>query len=298
MSIAQFQQELSKGLPSAVYLLHSSEDFLLYEAFTSIKDHFHTVSEFNFNSYDIKSPDKDFKIEDIIDALNTLPFLSERKIIILKNSQKLSKKDSKKLSDYLVAPANSSLFIMLFEGKAPKLFDIAVQKKLKTIALNIQGNDIPSWVRYKAEKKGAKLTDKAVDYLICTVGTDLGMLYAEIEKFASWDALSINKPIDVADIRGMVYCGIEYSAFDLINALNRRDSKEVFRIFENIKTNIEPQMLLGALNWQYSSQQAQLQKKDARQFINIFRALHEADAGIKTSNNYAIEELLIKLLRN
>jgi DNA polymerase-3 subunit delta len=292
MSIKQFQQELSREFPSPAYLLYSSDDFLLYEALSSIKDKLHSDA-FNFDVFDVKSPDNSKPMEQIIDILNTLPFLSGRRVVVIENTQKLPKKDIKKLEQYLTNPANTSILIMLFEGASPKLFDASVVKNIKAIGLNVQEKDIPSWIRDTAKRKGIEFTDRAIEYLIVCVGTDMGMLYSEIEKFSSCGA----DKIDIDDVKGMVYAGIEYSAFDLINALKKREATEVFRIFENVGKNTESQMLLGALNWQYANLQNNSHHKDKRFFRTVFKLLHEADAAIKTSRPYVMEDLLIKLLK-
>ena len=85
---------------------------------------------------------------------------------------------------------------------------------------------------------------------------------------------------------------MQYSAFDLINSLNRKDEREVFRIFESVVKNIEPQMLLGALNFHCG----RTTKENRQEYARVFRLLHEADTGIKTSRSFVIEELLIKLI--
>ncbi|HAK89792.1 MAG TPA: DNA polymerase III subunit delta [Nitrospiraceae bacterium] len=294
MSIKQFQQELSKELPSPAYLFYSSENFLLHEALSAVKERYQGADAFNFDVFDIKSPDDAKPMEQMVDVLNTLPFLSERRVVVIQNIQKIPKKDVKKIEDYLSAPSNTSLLIMLFEGTSPKLFDASVSKNMKTIGLNVPEKEIPLWITGRAKGKGVELTDRAVEYLINCVGTDLGMLSSEIEKFSSWNT----SRVDMDDIKGMVYAGAEYSAFDLVNALRNKDKKEVFRIFENVSKNSEPQMLLGALNWQYASLRSRTQDREERAFNRVFRLLHEADAGIKTSKSHVMEDLLIKLLKN
>ncbi|MCL5977589.1 MAG: DNA polymerase III subunit delta, partial [Nitrospirae bacterium] len=233
MSIKQFQQELSKELPSPVYLFYSSEDFLLHEALSVIRDRYQGADAFNFDVFDIKSPDDAKPVEQIVDVLNTLPFLSERRVVVIQNIQKMPKKDAKKIEDYISAPSNTSLLVMLFEGTSPKLFDASASKNMKTIGMSVPEKDIPLWIKGRAKGKGVELADKAVEYLINCVGTDLGMLSAEIEKFSSWNT----SRVDMDDIKGMVYAGAEYSAFDLVNALRNKDKKEVFRIFENVNKN-------------------------------------------------------------
>ena len=295
MSIKQFHQELSKGMPSPVYLLYSSEDFLLYEAISGIKEQCRDTVGFNFDVYDIKSPDDTIPVEQIVDIVNTMPFISARRIVVINNIQKLAKKDVQKIEAYLLDPAETALLVMLHTGAAPKLFSAAASGSIKTIALTVQEKDLPLWIKEQAKQKKVRLTDSAVEYLITMAGTDLGMLSAEIEKLACFIS---DRVIDVADLRSVIYSGVEYTAFDLLDALKRKDAREVFRIFENVTKNQEPQMLLGALNYYYGRQGAAYHQKETSGPAQTIRFLHEADIAIKTSHKYVIENLLVKLLKN
>ncbi len=294
MSIRQFQQELTKGMPSPVYLLYSSEDFLLYEALSAIKEQCSDASGFNFDVYDIKSPDDTIPVEQIVDIVNTMPFISDRRTVVINNVQKLAKKDLQKIEAYLLNPAGSALLVMLHTGAAPKLFGASASGSIKTIALTVQEKDLPLWIKEQAKQKKVRLTDGAVEYLITMAGTDLGMLSAEIEKLACFIS---DRIIDVADLRSIIYSGVEYTAFDLLDALKRKDAKEVFRIFENVTKNQEPQMLLGALNYYYGRQGSTYGQKNTSGPVQTIRLLHEADIAIKTSHKHVIEDLLVKLLK-
>ena len=288
MSIKQFQQELTKNLPSPVYLIHSSEDFLLYEALSSIKNVINDQAGFNFDVYDLKSPDDTVTAGQVTSILNTLPFMAERRTVIIQNIQKLPKKEIKQFEEYIEKSSPSSLFVMLHEGGSPKLFSAEAMKNIKAIALSVPEKDIPIWIKSKAKKKGIEINTNAIQYLIESTGADLGMLYSEIEKFSSYG----KNIIGIDDIKGTVYAAVQYSAFDLINSLNRKDEREVFRIFESVVKNIEPQMLLGALNFHCG----RTTKENRQEYARVFRLLHEADTGIKTSRSFVIEELLIKLI--
>src|SRR5271157_2792220 len=195
MSIKQFQQELSRGMPVPVYLLYSSEDFLLYEALSAIKEQCSDTVGFNFDVYDIKSPDDAIPVEQIVDILNTMPFISARRVVVIQNIQKLAKKDIQKLDAYLLNPADTALLVMLHSGAAPKLFGTKTAGSMKTIALTIQERDLPVWIKERAGQKKVTLTDGAVEYLITVAGTDLGMLSAEIEKLACFVS---DRIIDIA----------------------------------------------------------------------------------------------------
>jgi DNA polymerase III delta subunit len=296
LSLRQYQQESEKGFPSPVYLLHSSESFLLYEAVMTLKGQFHDPALFNFETIDIASSEEKLPSEKIIDILNTLPFLALRKTVVLRNIQKWTKKEAQKFGEYLKRPSPSALLVMIFEGTNPDIFDPSLMKKVKSIVLSVSEREIPIWIKERAAKKSMTFTSAALECLISFAGTDLGMLHAEIEKFSSSEEARV---VDIDEVRGVVYAGAEYGAFDLVNALTKKDAKAVFRIYENISRTTEPQMLLGALNWQYSSSytRAKMQGLDKKKLDRVFTLLHEADMAVKTSHSHVMDDLLVKLLK-
>ncbi len=288
-----FEQELLNGFPSPVYIIYSKDDFLIYDAVSAIKDKYQSDA-FNFDIFDAQSSDYIKPIEEILDILNTLPFMSQKRIVVIENAQRISKKDIQRLQNYALNPSSTTALIMFFCGTSRKPFETDGTRYIKMIEINIQERAIPLWIKDIAGRKGMELTEGAIEYLINFVGTDLGMLYSEIEKFSSLK----KGRIDVEDIKGMVYAGAEYNAFHLINALEKKDTTNVFRIFESLGKGVEPQMLLGALNWQFEQMQDRAPKNKGEYFRNIFKLLHEADIAIKSSGSYVIEDLLVKLIKN
>jgi len=296
LSLKQFQQESDKGFSAPAYLLYSTESFLLYEALTVLKGHFQDPSLFNLEIIDLAAADEKLPAEKIMDILNTVPFLSSKKTVVLRNVQKWTKKEAQKFGEYLKHPSDSALLVMLFEGASPDIFDPPMMKSVRSIALSVAEKEIPAWISERASKKGIKFTPAAIDYIITFAGTDLGMLHSEIEKFAQSET---GRVVDVDEVRGVIYAGAEYGAFDLINALARKDAGQVFRIFENLERTMEPVMLLGALNWQYSSggSRGKIPGLDKKRLEKVFSLLHEADIAVKTSHSHVMEDLLIKLLK-
>lgn len=296
MSIKQFQKELGDSFPSPCYLLHSADDFLLYEAASQVKAAFSDENGFNLDSFDLK--DSDAGIEAIVDIANTLPFFNPRRVVLIRSLQKLKKADAKKLEAYIASPSPSCLMIMLFEGKTPKLFDASVMRSVKVIPLAVGSNDLPAWVKSEALQKGLKFTDDAVDFLIESAGTDLGMLHAEIDKIAS--AMEHGSRADRNALKEILYAGAEYSAFDLTNALDRKDSRAVFRIYERLNRQQGAEMLLGAINFHYARQMSfsgQQKRSGMNAPVNMFGLFHDADIGLKSSRSFVMDDLLYRLLK-
>lgn len=293
MSLKNFYQEISKGIPSPVYLISSQDNFLLYEGLSLIKEKLQAADSINFSQYDLDSSEESASIKEIVGTLNTPPFFGERRTVILKNLQKSPKKEIKKLGGYLSNPSDFSLLVMLCVGGYKKIFDAEMLKNVRVITINILGNDIYTWIKEKAKKKGMEFSKGAVEFLLSTVGDDLFTLNSEIEKIA----LIGKKIIDTADIKEIVYEGVEFNAFDLTKALQRGDKKSVFRIYCNLEKNTDSYMLLGALNWHYRNAYEKTNEREKSKYLEIFKLLHETDVAIKNSQSSVIENLLIKMLQ-
>lgn len=288
MSRKQFQQEIDRGLPHGMYLLSASDAFLLYDALNDIKTALGGDDPFAIEVFDLAFPEDCPPLAQIIDILRTVPFFVSRKTAVIRNLQKLSKKDAPKIEEYLLSPSPSTCLIMLHEGVAPKMLNPSALKGAKAISLSIADREIPAWVQERARMRGVELTERAIDYFVSAVGTDLGLLQAEIDKFQH---AGVSGKVDVDTVREVVYAGAEYGTFDLINALDSGDLRKTFRRYESVRRTADPQMILGALNWHYA-------KRGARQGVSVMPLLHEADIAIKSSRQHVIENLLYQLVRN
>lgn len=296
MSYRNFLEELEKGLPAPAYVLVASDPFLHTEAMSSIKM---LVPEgerdFNLQTFDVSSAkESDTPFDRIIDVLNTVPFFSGRKFVVIENVHKLLKKDLKKLGQYLLAPSESSVLV-LFHAGALKKEARETLTGLKQITLDISGREIPAWLKTKAKTRGVGLSDDAVDYLLGTIGPDLGLLSSELDKCAL-----IGKPqIKKEDLAEIIEGNRAFSAFALVDALKAKDTEETFRIYRVLRDTEEPYSLLGALNWQYGRFFAEKNTQSERNYFNrVFGLMSEADVDIKSSGSaYPMELLLLRLLR-
>ncbi len=296
MSIKNFLQEIEKGLTSSIYLLYANDQYLLKEAALAVK---RTIPEserdFSFNIFDIDSTDEIPAFEQIIDVINTIPFFGQRRVVILENFQKLSKKDFKKLEIYMANPSTRTVLIMLHNG-IPKKEQRERLKGVKIISLDIREQELPFWIKQKAKQRGVEISDEAIEYLIGVIGPDIGLLSSEIEKFT----LLENAKVSTNDIAEIVKGSGDYDVFDLVEALKRKDSEKVFRIYRALSETQESYSLLGALNWQYGRMFTYSKDKGPAMdyYHRAFELLNKADIEIKSSGGvFPMEYLLVRLLQ-
>lgn len=294
MSYRAFLEEIRKGLHSTGYLFAASDPFLLTEATSQIRTLVPPEErDFNFQVFDLLNLNI-ITFDQILDVLNTVPFFSGRKFVVVENSQKLLKKDSVKLGKYLEKPSESSTLVILHEGAVKKELKECL-RALHYIPLDINEREIHAWLRARAKTRGVVLSENAADYLLGVIGPDLGLLSSELEK-----CVLISKPvIEKEDIIEIVEGKRTFNAFALVDAIRAKDARLAFKIYRVLRDTEEPYGIIGALNWQFSRSFAgKNTNADRGYFYEIFSALNRADVEIKSSGGpYPMEFLLVKLLR-
>ncbi len=306
-------KEIEKGLPGSLYYLWSEDSCFLEDALSRIVEVVvdENSADFNYNVCDAAS-----KTQEIIDALSTLPFMTQRRLVVLKDFHQFPAPAVKSMMPYINDPAETTCTVVLSQ-KAPKK---SWKADWKVFSLNIKEWEIPAWLRQVASRKGIKLTEEAVDCLIEFVGNDVGLLLMEIEKLA----LSGNTAVSGKDIAATTSLMRKYTSFDLIDSLISGQKTKAFRILRGALSGnaLHATVILGTLNWHYKQFYTLWRNKgkrplkmrdktyrallryipsfDEEKFCEIFRNLHEADLGIKSSGRPAIamEVLLIKLLQS
>lgn len=293
MSIKHFILEIGKGLTLPAYFLYAEDAYLLKEAGLMAGESVpQTERDFSFNIFDMDGIDEIPPFEQILDVVNTIPFMGKRRVVVIENIQELAKKEMAPLVSYLENPSPYSLLILLHRGN-PKAYWKELMKKIKAIPLDIRPQEIPLWIREKARQKGLDITQDAIEYLMGVLGPDVGLLSSELEKLA----LIGKSHIDTQDIKGIVRGSGDYDVFDLVNALRDKDGDKVFRVARVLQATQESYGLLGAINWHYTRMATREQGRRAY-YSKVFQLLNEADIRIKTSGGtFPLEYLLIKLLQ-
>ncbi|HYA26373.1 MAG TPA: DNA polymerase III subunit delta [Thermodesulfovibrionales bacterium] len=293
MSITHFIQESEKGFRSPVYVLYADDPYLLKEAsLIGARTVPEGEKDFSLTVFDLDGIDEAPSLSRILDVANTVPFMSQQRVVIVENCQELGKTDLEMLGRYIAEPSPYTV-LMLFHRGTPKSHFKELLKKVRAVPLDIRPQELSFWVLEKARQKGLEMTTAAIEYLVGAVGPDVGLISSELEKFT----LIGKRSIDTGDIAGIVKGHYDYDAFDLVNALRDKDPERVFRVARGLQETQESYGLLGAINWHYSRMSSKDRGRE-EYYRKVFELLNETDISIKSSGGtYPLEYLLVKLLR-
>lgn len=162
---------------------------------------------------------------EIVDAANTFPFASEKRLVIVRDAEKLSKDDQAIVAEYLASPSETSVLMLLAEKLArnTKLFSavLAVGPKAVIDTGQRSKRDLPATVVSMALGKGLVLSPSDASYLIERAGRSTVKLDSELDKIVAF--VGDRNRIDRSDIDAVVVPARDVAPWELPDAVSARD---------------------------------------------------------------------------
>lgn len=235
------------------YLFYGSEGYLkkTYAAKMKATMIEESAELMNFDCFE----DKKIAISTLLDTAETMPFLSEKRLVMVKNSGLFRtgrKEDSEKMADYLANIPESTCILFIEEeiDKRGRLYK-AVGKNGYVVEFKpLSEKDLMVWIGRECKKNNLKMDGATASYLIRTVGGDMENLVREMAKlgaFAGEGGSVSNQDVDEICIKSL-----ETKIFDLVGALGGGKTKEAVTIYRNLLMMKEsPLMVLSMLSRQF-----------------------------------------------
>lgn len=285
------------------YLFLGEENFLKEIELEKLKSKFleNATRELNYCVFYAK--EKDFKLKNMLDILNTSPFMSPKRFVILKDADSLSDSDKESLLFYLKNPKDSSIFVI--DSKSTKIkegFILEVSKLAKLIrSARLMDTEINSWILKQARARGKKITVDAVNMIKDNLPNDLHALYSAIDNLA----LYAGKRPDITkqDVEKVIYVAPLKTSFDLLDAIEKKDVKLAMNIFTSIQKyrKRETELLLGLLAWQFRMLLRVKELLRIRSRFEIQKELNLYNTKFDQMARYAVKfkkEEIVKLLED
>lgn len=135
----------------------------------------------------------DVDVESLDSLLSTPPMLAERRVVLIRDVDKLKKDARSLLTRYLERPAPDTVLVLATSSGVKA--DKALGDRATTVEFSpLTGDRLPKWIAYHAETVlGRPITPDASSLLVEAVGSDLAQLAVELEKLASFATDTIDE---------------------------------------------------------------------------------------------------------
>jgi len=170
----------------------------------------------------------------VIAAANTLPFASERRLVVVTNVQKMNAAAHARLASYAADPSPSTCLVLV----ASKMRKDS--KLLKAVAATggaaeykaPRRNEYPRWVVDHFESRGRTLSRDGAERLVRSVGRDLRRLQTEAEKIIAF--VGDRTDISREDVANVVAETAPVSIFEFLDAIGARECGRALELLDDL----------------------------------------------------------------
>jgi DNA polymerase-3 subunit delta len=322
-SILEAVGEIKKRKFRPVYYFFGEDSYNLSFALHTLEESFKPLILSEFDKETIYSEDR--SINDIIGLATAFPFGSEKKLIIVKETEKI--RDKKPLRDYANSPAEFTVLVFFHNGSITNIgtqpFKTLSENNFLYEAKELKGKNLIDWLINLAEEKGKVLSEENAQVMVDIVGENRSMLEVQMEKlFVFLD----KKEITIESIQQVSSELKQFNIFDLQNAVGLKDKAKSLTVAYNLLDNgAEPTFIIAMMTKYFTglAKIPELKSKNVpdteaarivgthpfyyrnyvkartlfsdAKLVEVFRALLKADVSVKTtsSDNKTIIAILI-----
>ena len=270
MDRKNFEKALAGGSLPSVLLFEGEEEQMKQDALSALRKTLLPAGMEEMNEMILDDPETD----QVIAAAETLPFLADRRLIIIRDHPAITGRGEAddRLISYLPSVPSSAVLLFYCTGKpdARKKLYTAVKKLggIVTFA-RLSGSELTRFVTDAFHEAGKECDARTADYLIFTVGSDASLLLSEVAKIASYAG---DRPsVTAEDVSALATPSTECTVFQLVDAVVTGQKKRALILMKNQLLNgTEPAAMLAMLLRQYRFLQhikIMQYEKQSREFI-------------------------------
>jgi len=223
---------MRRGEIHPLYFLYGDETFLIDEALQTLEAAALGEGSRDFNLDVFHGAEADSGA--IRDAVETLPMMSQSRVVVVKDAQELSDKDWELLMPLVDRPVHTTAFICVASriDKRKKHIKRFLEKGVVVEFRRPFDNQIPDWIATIARKHGLKMGRDVVDLMRQLAGSNLQDINTEMAKLALY--LGERKTATVDDVLQVVSRVRLESVFDLTDAIGHNDRARALDCLVNL----------------------------------------------------------------
>jgi DNA polymerase-3 subunit delta len=312
-----------------IYVLKGQDDSLVGARLQMLLDELIEPAQRVTALLDINGPGA--SLPDVLDELRTLPFLADKRVVVVRNADDFISDNRELLEKYFDAPCPTGILILIVSDwrsntkLARKLPEVG---RLITVTQPKAPELVQRLVEYAREAHDKRLSSQTARILIDLTGDELPRLYSEIDKLTLY--VEREKTITPAHIESLIGYNRIFGAFEVIDAISAGSAAQAVdrlrRMFAedssaeytvvgafayhlrrmfNAKLQLEkgdhPDKIAGRLQIWSNKERffAQLREMSLRQIGDYLRRLGQTDYEIKTGRTktpVAMEQFVLELV--
>lgn len=229
-------EDIKNGKLNHIYLIYGGESFLRKQYKERLKKALSPEEDsMNYSYYE----GKDISAGEIIDLAETMPFLAERRTIIIENSP-FFKGEVEKIAEYLSTVPDTTYLVFVEEtvDKRSKMYKAVAKNGSVVEAQGLSEDKLMTWVLQLLNKDNKKITQNTMHYLLDKIGTNMENIRQEVEKLICY--CYDKDVITNEDIDAVCTTQINNQIFEMLDAMANKRQKVALSLYYNLLALKEP----------------------------------------------------------
>ncbi len=242
MKYIEFKNQLENGCAFPVYLFEGEDAFFRERGYSLVKNAFVSQPELNLVNFDGEPT-----VNDLIASLNGYPFMSKKRMTVLKEFYPKQDYIKKGLKSYLEEPSDSSVLVILNEKPCETL------KKFECVCtVDCSKADMQllvRWIKAECGKYGVQIDGECAKLLSEYCLSDMTRIENETAKLISY--VGDKKIIDKVAIDEMVVRDAEYKIYEMTDFIGKRNIDKALSVISEMmeKGETAQRILVSVYNY-------------------------------------------------
>lgn len=255
-----------------ILFIYGGDTFSSREKLDSIKQKYigSAASDFNLLILDGKNA----TLEEIFRQCQALPFLANKRLVILKNFLESSKKEvQERMVSFLEKLPETTILVFYEEGVPDKRLALFKKLNLKNHSQEfalLSKDKLNFWIKERVQDYGGTIDGEAIETLAQFIGPNLWRMDNEIQKL-----LAFKSRINHEMVSDLIRPEISSDIFAAIDFLGQKNKAAALKAMHNLRENSENELYIFSMI--------------AYQFRNL---LLVKDMVLRTNNQYALAKNL------
>jgi DNA polymerase III subunit delta len=250
---AVFLRAAERGQPPPIALLHGPDEQLLDDGLALVERGLFADASERALGREVLEGDA-ASIETVVRSALTLPFMTSRRLVVVRRAQALAARGAETLTAYARDPNPTTCVLLLADegltASRERRSDhwlVGALPASALVALPLRkGRALEDWLKQRAAAEGLTVSDEAARLLVQWVGDDGARLLGEARKAALLGGPE-HRAVGAEEVTAVVGEHRIGEVFELTRAVERRDVGQALRTLDRLLATEEPVFLLTLL---------------------------------------------------
>ena len=250
MNYSEFIKIIKNDNLLPVYLFTGAEEYLMNEAIEKLKYKYIDPSFEALNYVIIDG--KEMGFDNILNACETLPFMSSKKIVIIRDISEIIENDENdfdKAMGLYIEKLDNYLCLILMDRSNNLKKTSKIYKSINKLSgivdfSKLKGKDLNIWVEEKLKQNNKKISNANLNYFLqqstYNEYNSIKTLYDLENELLKVANFSISNEVTKEDIDLVLTKTFDTNIFNLLSSINKKDSDSAMKIFNEMYISNEP----------------------------------------------------------